>query len=98
MMYIEKKLRAKSYDQFFSACEKAGLVRNGKIVTSTANYAIDLIGTVYVLTGKMIKNDDGTGYPETKAVEGYHANIRYKEDIGLDDFAIEVKTPYREFS
>ena len=97
-MYTEKKLRAKSYDEFFAACESAGLVHDGKIVTSSKNYAMDLIGTVYNETGKMIKSDNGTEYPETEPVDGYHVNLRYKEDIGLSKFEIEVKTPYREFA
>ena len=37
---------------------------------------LDIIGTIYVETGNMLTGEDDTEYPETEAVEGYHANLR----------------------
>jgi len=37
---------------------------------------LDIIGPIYVKTGNMLTDPDGMEYPETQAVEGYHANLR----------------------
>lgn len=37
---------------------------------------LDIIGTMYRETGNMLTTDDGMEYPETEAIDGYHANLR----------------------
>jgi hypothetical protein len=37
---------------------------------------LDIIGTIYAQTGNMLTDDDGNEYPETEAMDGYHANLR----------------------
>lgn len=37
---------------------------------------LDIIGTMYRETGTMLTTDDGMEYPETEAIDGYHANLR----------------------
>ena len=37
---------------------------------------LDIIGPIYVKTGKVLTDAGGMEYPETQAVEGYHANLR----------------------
>jgi hypothetical protein len=62
-----------------------------------ANYDnIDVIGTIYKPTGAMLKNEEGMDYPEMKAIDGYHVNIRnYTEAPELDAYAVNVSTPSR---
>lgn len=38
--------------------------------------SLDIIGTMHRETGTMLTDDDGFEYPETEALEGYHANLR----------------------
>ena len=37
---------------------------------------LDIIGTMYSATGNMLTDSEGTEYPETQAVAGFHANLR----------------------
>ena len=37
---------------------------------------LDVIGPIYVKTGNTLTDAGGMEYPETQAVEGYHANLR----------------------
>ena len=37
---------------------------------------LDVIGTMYSATGNTLTDAGGMEYPETQAVEGYHANLR----------------------
>ena len=37
---------------------------------------LDVIGTMYRETGTMLTDSEGTEYPETQAVAGFHANLR----------------------
>jgi len=40
-----------------------------------AGVDLDVIGTIWKPTGKMLQGEDGE-YPEMEALDGYHANIR----------------------
>jgi hypothetical protein len=56
---------------------------------------LDVIGTIYTPTGKIIQGEEGE-YPEVKPVPGYHANLRCAElleDHGLP--VVEVNSPVR---
>ena len=61
-----------------------------------ANYdAIDLIGTIYKPTGKMIGSDEGE-VPEMAPVNGYHANVRVlNEAPELEAYRVHPVTPVR---
>ena len=37
---------------------------------------LDIIGPIYAKTGNTLTDPDGMEYPETQAVEGFHANLR----------------------
>lgn len=37
---------------------------------------LDVIGPIYVKTGKVLTDAGGMEYPETQAVAGFHANLR----------------------
>ena len=37
---------------------------------------LDVIGPIYVKTGNTLTDSEGFEYPETQAVDGYHANLR----------------------
>ena len=37
---------------------------------------LDVIGTIYAKTGKVLTDSEGFEYDETQAVAGYHANLR----------------------
>jgi hypothetical protein len=57
---------------------------------------INVIGTIYKPTGTMLKNDEGMDYPEMKAIEGYHVNIRnYTEAPELEQYAVVPTIPVR---
>jgi hypothetical protein len=61
-----------------------------------ANYdAIDLIGTIYKPTGKMLQSDEGE-VPEMAPVDGYHVNVRVlKEAPELEAYRVHPVTPVR---
>jgi hypothetical protein len=61
-----------------------------------ANYdAIDLIGTIYKPTGKMLQSDEGE-VPEMAPLDGYHANVRVlKEAPELEAYRVHPVTPVR---
>jgi hypothetical protein len=52
----------------------------GEFVSNTADYAIDVIGTLYEATGVTLTDADGMDYHETVAVTGWHLNIRLLND------------------
>jgi len=43
--------------------------------------ALDIIGTIYKPTGNMLTDDEGNEYPETVAIEGFHANLLAERGI-----------------
>ena len=57
--------------------------------------AIDVIGTIYKPTGKLLTTDEGE-VPEMAPVEGWHANVRHTDEAPeLDAYKAEVATPVR---
>ncbi|KYN90559.1 hypothetical protein ATY35_09720 [Vibrio cidicii] len=98
MKYTTQYLKSDSYESFYAECEKAGLVQDGEIVTSSHNYALVLLGELQKPTGKMLTDKEGNEYAETVPVFGYHANIRFKTDVGLSHLAVDVDTPLVVFA
>ncbi|WP_136487833.1 hypothetical protein [Vibrio sp. H11] len=89
MKYQSSYLRAESYEAFFTACVNAGLVSEGEIITTSHDYSMILIGTLYKETGKILKDSEGNDYPEKVAIPGYHVNLRAKQPVGLEHLAVE---------
>ena len=57
--------------------------------------AVDVIGTIYAPTGKMLKVEDGE-FPEMAPVEGWHVNVRHTAEMPeLQAWAVTPKTPIR---
>ena len=56
----------------------------GEVVSSTADYAIDVVGVLHEATGVTITDDDGMEYPEMEALDGWHVNIRLSSDTMRD--------------
>ena len=52
----------------------------GEFVSNTADYAIDVLGTLSEATGVTLTDGNGMDYPETVAVTGWHLNIRLIND------------------
>ena len=52
--------------------------------------SIDFVGTIYKPTGVTLKSEDGMEYPEMKALDGYHVNLRFAYLPSI--FAIDVET------
>jgi hypothetical protein len=50
------------------------------LVSTTHDYAIDLVGVIYEPTGETLTDDEGNEYPETAPLDGYHLNIRLLND------------------
>ena len=63
-------------------------------VSNFPGHSVDIIGTVYKPTGKMLAGDESS-YPEMAPVEGWHVNVRGEEDDTLAQYHIEVLTPVR---
>ena len=57
--------------------------------------AIDVIGVIYKPTGVMLTTDEGE-VPEMAPVEGWHVNVRHKEEAPeLDAYRIFPQSPVR---
>jgi len=91
--YTTKYLRADSYESFFDACDSKGLVGDGEVILTSHNHSIVLLGVIYKETGNTLTDSDGNQYQEKEPSIGYHANLRYKESVGLEDLEIEVDSP-----
>jgi len=46
------------------------------MVPNSVCHSIDVVGTIYEPTGNTLTAPDGTEYPETAAVPGWHVNLR----------------------
>jgi hypothetical protein len=49
---------------------------NPYLVTTTHDYAMDIVGTIYKPTGNMLTDIEGHEYPEMAPIDGWHINIR----------------------
>lgn len=68
-------LRAENRQAMDQALQSAGLLSyiEGEPVLGAA---VDYVGTIYRPTGVMLLDAEGGEYPEMRAVDGYHANLR----------------------
>jgi hypothetical protein len=51
------------------------------LVSTTADYAIDVVGVLHEATGVTLTDDEGFEYPEMVALDGWHINIRIRGGI-----------------
>lgn len=57
--------------------------------------AIDVIGTIYKPTGKMLTTEEGS-VPETAPIDGWHVNVRHKSEAPeLAAYAVTPSSPER---
>jgi hypothetical protein len=49
-------------------------------VSTTHDYAIDLVGVIYEPTGETLTDAEGNEYPATAPLDGWHLNIRLLND------------------
>ena len=80
-------LRASDATALYDVLEAAGVVTEGDQgwhVTDAHKYALDVIGTIYKPTGKVLQTDDGEVL-EMKPLDGFHANVRV---INMSDFDV----------
>ena len=62
--------------------------------------SLDSIGTIYTQTEEL----DAEGNPVMVSIDGFHANLRVFKDLedwqvtGLEQYHVEVSTPYRTWS
>ena len=73
-------------------------------VSSTADYAIDVVGAIYEATGVTLTDANGMDYLETVAADGWHLNIRLINDTHRDyvealtaSHGVVVNSPIREW-
>ena len=92
-MYTDYFLR------FPDEAEANGVLFDGDGEERRAKYtAIDVIGTIYKPTGKVLPAEDGSGdaVDEMAPVDGWHVNVRHLgEAPELDAYKVEVKSPAR---
>ena len=55
------------------------------LVPTTADYAIDVVGTIWKPTSIMLTDADGNQYPEMAALSGWHINLRLNGDAKRSD-------------
>ena len=56
----------------------------GEFVSNTADYAVDVVGTLYEATGVTLTNADDVDYPEMLPATGWYVNIRLASDSMRD--------------
>jgi hypothetical protein len=89
-MYIDYYLKFDS-----EAAAKAVLYQGEEGSEIPKYLAIDLIGTVYKPTGKMLQSEEGE-FPEMAPVPGYHANVRVVDAAPeLEPYRVYPVTPSR---
>ena len=58
--------------------------------------AVDVIGTIYKPTGKLLPSENGDAVDEMAPVEGWHVNVRHTADAPeLDAYKVTPKAPVR---
>ena len=55
-------------------------VGDAYLVSTTHDYAIDIVGVIYEPTGETLTDDEGNEYPATAPLDGWHLNIRLLND------------------
>lgn len=57
--------------------------------------AVDVIGTIYKPTGKLLNTDEGE-VPEMAPIDGWHVNVRHNAEAPeLDAYKVTPQSPVR---
>lgn len=92
--YTLSHIRVNDINELKSECGNVGLLTvDGALITSSHNHHLMVIGDLYEESGVLLTDKDGNKYKEKVKIEGFHANLKYKEDVGLNHLSISVKTP-----
>jgi len=72
------------------------MVHDGEGYTKQPRYAaIDVIGTIYEPTGKMLTTNEGE-VPEMAPIDGWHVNVRHTSEAPeLEQYRVHPATPHR---
>ena len=75
------------------------------LVSTTHDYAIDIVGVIYKATGVMLTDPEGNEYPETAPLDGWHVNLRLIGDAFYDtaeainaEYGVVVNSPARAWA
>lgn len=100
--YITKRLKADDEATMLSVLERVfGTEEDGNLITSRHGLSIVLLGTLYAETGNMLTDDEGNEYPERAALDGYHVNLRTKNQADVDalaDYIVDVDNPLVKYA
>ena len=73
--------------------------KDGEWILSSADYALDLVGTIYKPTGNMLQSEDGFDYPETAPLDGWHVNMACNAlSDDLVPYTVSPTSPSRIFA
>lgn len=73
--------------------------KDGEWILSSADYALDLVGTIYKPTGNMLQSEDGFDYPETAPLDGWHVNMAcHALSDDLMQYTVNPSSPSRIFA
>lgn len=62
------------------------------LVTTTHDYAMDIVGTIHKPTGNTLTDSEGHEYPEMAPIDGWHINIRLGSEARRAD--VEALSQY----
>ena len=94
-MYQDFFLRFADQAEADSALFEVQADAEGNEVKTPRYAAVDVIGTIYKPTGKMLTTTEGK-VPEMAPLDGWHVNVRHTEEAPeLDAYKVEVATPVR---
>lgn len=100
--YITKRLKTDDEATMLSVLKSVfGTDEDGKLITSRHGLSIILLGTLYAETGNMLMDDEGNEYPEKAPIDGYHVNIRTKNQNEVDalaDYIVDVDSPLVKYA
>lgn len=72
---------------------------DGEWLTYKDGANLDVVGTIYKPTGKLIQSDEGFEYPEMAPLDGFHVNILSDGfDESLAPFVVVPSSPSRVFA
>lgn len=61
--------------------------------------AVDVIGTIYKPTGKLLPSDSGDAVDEMAPIPGWHVNVRHTEEAPeLDAYRVTPQNPVRAWA
>jgi hypothetical protein len=97
-MYTDYFLKFKDADEANEALFTEQTNVQGDVVETALvpKYAaVDVIGTIYKPTGKMVQTDEGE-VPEMAPIDGWHVNVRHAaETPELDAYKVTPQNPVR---